>query len=894
MKIRMRPAFAVLLWLLSACAMTRGPEGPDPTARALAVLEKANSSLKRVVLENGTICLIKEDRSAPVVAVQVWVGTGAIHEQEYLGAGLSHAMEHMIFKGTPKRKVGDITREINDVGGKINAYTSSDRTVFLVDLPSKSWRVGLDVLGDAVMNCSFPEEEWKKERDVILREHAMGKDDPNRVLYKLHARTAYTVHPYKFPTIGHEDVFQTLTREDLLEFFRRNYTPDNMMMVVVGDIDPEEVEKEIRTLFKDFKRRRRSPVVVPKEPPQTSPRFARGTGAYRVSRLEWSYHTVHLNHPDTPALDVLAAIVGHGRSSRLVQEIKEKQRLVHSIDAWSYTPREPGMFGISATFAPEKEKEALAAIEKEVLSWSSTDFSRDEIEKARRMTLTSELSELQTMRGQARGYATGELYANDARFSETYLRQLAGVIPQELREVARKYLLPRRRTLTILSPATAAEKKSTKSRATQIPKVEKVSLRNGVPLIVRTDSRLPFVYFCVALKGGLLSENEGNTGITRLMSNLLTRGTRTRTSEEIARHVESLGGQLYTFSGYNSFGLRAKCLADDAETFMATLADCLLNASFPPTEIDKQSQIQAAAIDQQHERPFFLAAKALRGLVFPGHPYRWDALGTKKTVAGITRTDLQEHLRKSVATANVVVAVFGDINRDRAVALAEKHLNAIPAAAERASARPAVAEGLLHGSREPRPTLPARTKQRVPKRQAIFLAGFPGVAVNDPRRDALAIVDSALSGLSSDLSMQIREKRGLVYYVGSYQQIGIDPGMFVLYAGTREEAVSEVEKLIREEMNRLTGKGIRQEELERARRRIIAEHEMSLQNNSGLAMSCALDELLGLGYQHSFTTAERFEALTLKDVTDAARSVLSTNKMAISVVLPVEQKDEKK
>jgi len=871
---------------LQACLTGDRHGAGDATARALAVLEKANSSLKRVVLDNGMICLIKEDHSAPVVAVQIWVGTGAIHEQEYMGAGISHAMEHMIFKGTPTRKVGAITREINDAGGKINAYTSSDRTVFHTDLPSRSWRVGLDVLADAVMHCSFPEEEWKKERDVILREFAMGKDDPARVLYKLHARTAYTVHPYRFPTIGHEDVFKTITREDLFEFLRRNYTPDNMITVIVGDIDAGEVEAGVREIFRDFKRRRRAPVVVPKEPPQVTPRFARGTGAYRVSRLEWSYHTIPLSHPDTPALDVLAAVVGMGRSSRLAQEIKERQGLVHSISAWSYTPREPGIFGVSATFAPEKEKEVIAAIQKEIASWIDADFSRAEIAKARRMTLTSELSDLQTMKGQARNYAIGELYAGDARFAEKYLRQLADVTPQALRDVARKYLAPEGRTLTILSPATETGEEEKTSEAAETPRIRKHVLSNGIPLLVRTDSRLPFVYFCVALKGGLLSENETNIGITRLMCNLLTHGTKTRTSEEIAREVESLGGRLYTFSGYNSFGLRAKCLADDTETFMKAVADCLLNADFPQDEITKEKRVQSAAIDQQHERPFYLAEKALRGQVFPAHPYRWDALGTKETVAAIRRPDLHAHLRDSVTTENIVVAIFGDITRERAARLAEKYLDAIPTGP--GAKRPSRVEG------ESRPELPARTKQRVPKKQTIFLAGFPGVKVGDPRSDALEVVDSALSGLSSDLSMEIREKRGLVYYVGSYQQMGIDPGMFVIYAGTREDAVAEVEKLVLREIKRLTEKGVREEELERARRRIIAEYEMGLQNNSTLAMTCALDELLGLGYQHTLTTEKRFQALTLKDITNAARSIFSADKMATSLVLPAKkQVDEK-
>ena len=142
--------------------------------------QRSNSGLRRFVLENGMGVLLKEDHSAPVVAIQVWVGAGSIYEDEHLGCGLSHFVEHMIFKGTPTRSPGDISRQISDVGGDINAYTAHERTVFYVKLPSHGWRAGLDVLSDAVMHASFPEDEWQREQEVILREFAMGRDDPLR------------------------------------------------------------------------------------------------------------------------------------------------------------------------------------------------------------------------------------------------------------------------------------------------------------------------------------------------------------------------------------------------------------------------------------------------------------------------------------------------------------------------------------------------------------------------------------------------------------------------------------------------------------------------------------------------------------------------------------------
>jgi len=250
-----------------------------------------------------------------------------------------------------------------------------------------------------------PEGEWEKERLVIIREIAMGRDDPNRVISKLLWQTAFTVHPYRFPVIGYETLFRRMAQADLSGFFKQNYIPDNTLTVIVGNIDPEEVKTELERAFSGFDRQSRAPVILPREPPQLAPRFERRTGPYNVSRLEWAYHTVPLSHPDSVALDVLARIAGDGRSSRLVHELKEERKLVHHISTWSYTPKEPGLFGVSATFAPNNETILIDALQNSIESLCNAEFSLEEVNKAKRMLLNAELSDLQTMKGQASSFA---------------------------------------------------------------------------------------------------------------------------------------------------------------------------------------------------------------------------------------------------------------------------------------------------------------------------------------------------------------------------------------------------------------------------------------------------------------------------------------------------------
>jgi zinc protease len=858
--------------LLSMWVMT---SPGSASASPLDALKKANESVRRTVLDNGMICLVKEEHSAPVVAVQIWLGTGSIHEDEMLGAGLAHYMEHMIFKGTPTRGPAEITLAIDEAGGEINAYTWLDRTVFHTDLPSRSWKVGVNVLADAVMNASLPEDEWAREKEVVLREFAMGNDDPDRILGKLLWATAYRVHPYRFPVIGYEDIFRTIDRDDLVAFFRRHYVPDNMMAVVVGDIDAGEVQAYLEKTFAGFKRRARPPAHVPAEPDQMAPRFARKTGPFEVSRLQWAYHTVPLHHPDAPALDVLSAVAGQGRSSRLVREIKERQRLVHEIDAWSFTPRDGGLFGISAVLDPDHESAVIAAIQQEVDRWSRGEFAPDEVEKAKRMLLVSELGSLQTMGGQAASIASGEFYAGSPRFSETYLASIEAVTADTLREVVRRYLRPENRTLVVLAPESAAGAESAAEASQPGGGVSKRTLSNGATLLVREDPRLPFVNIFVALGGGLLTEPAGQNGVTQLMAELLTRGTGARDAEEIALAIENLGASLGSYTGRNSFGLQAHCLADDADAVLAIFSDCLLHPSFPEAEVDKQRTVQLAGIRQQAEQPMFVAQEALRALLFPGHPYRFNPLGTEDTVSGLRREDIAACHERHTVSGNAVFAIFGDITADRAAELAEKHLAALPRGSPPAFPAPATA-----------PALPARREMREPKEQAIVLLGFPGVDVRDPRMDDLSVIQKALSGLSSDLGIEVREKRGLVYYVGAFSHAGPQPGFFALYAGTREEAVAEVEKLMAEELSRIAKGGLRDKEWQRARDQILASHDMSLQSNEELAQTCALNELYGLGYDYGFKLPERLQALSSDRLATTAASLLVPGRSATAILLP--------
>src|SRR3989440_10696345 len=316
------------------------------------------STAHKWILPNGLTVIVQEDHSAPVASVQAWCATGSIDEDQHLGAGLSHILEHMLFKGTKTQSANQIAQSIQDVGGYINAYTSFDRTVFWIDVPKDGVSRALEVLSDAMMNSTLPPEEYKKEQEVIRREFAMGMDDPDRMVSLLLFATAYQRHPYRFPVIGELEIYNQLTQEQVMQYYKTRYVPNNLTFVVVGDVDAEKVRQQLGDLFNAYPEKSLKPVFVPAELPQLGRREVHQEFSTELTHLSLAWHIPEVTNPDVPALDLLSTILGDGRSSRLYRRVREEAGLAFSISAFSYTPGDPGLFGIDATVDPKKREPA--------------------------------------------------------------------------------------------------------------------------------------------------------------------------------------------------------------------------------------------------------------------------------------------------------------------------------------------------------------------------------------------------------------------------------------------------------------------------------------------------------------------------------------------------------
>lgn len=827
-------------------------------------------------LDNGLVLIVAEDHSAPVVSAQAWCRAGSVDEGRWLGAGLSHVLEHMLFKGTSTRGAGRIDQEVQDAGGHMNAYTSFDRTVYWISVPSTGARVAVDILCDIMQHATLPADELVKELEVIRREMDMCHDDPGRRSSRRLFESAYMRSPHRYPVIGIPDIFDTITREDLVAYYREKYAPNNLFFVVAGDVDAGAVVAQVRELFAGAKARALPMVPLPDEPRQTAPREVVEEAPFELGQTHISWHIPDSRHPDAPALDVLSFVLGAGRSSRLHREVREKAGLVHSVESWTYTPGNSGMFGVSAVVDGDKYSEAKEAILREVERLRESPPTLAELSRTVKQVMSGTLAARKTMQSQAQDLGASWMLIRDLGFSVRYLEAVRGVTCEDLQRVARLYLTCENRTVVALLPEGSRPVVSVEETKAEKTAVTEVTLSNGLRLLVKEDKRLPFVEFRAVFLGGVLAESAEDSGVTGLMTKMLLKGTASRSAEQIASEIESVGGAIDSYAGNNSFGLSVEVLHTDFGLGFELLADVVRRPSFPASELEREREFQLAGIRDQKDHLLQSAARAMRRGMFGDRGYGLDASGTEESVGTLTLDAVRKFHGRLTVPNNCVLAVFGHVDAE-----------AVRAAAERLLGDWMPGDAGMTGMRASEPlTASVRREEYRDKKQAVVVLGFRGADMKSPDRHALELVQESCSDLGSRLFMRIRDELGLAYYVGAQNFVGLIPGCFSFYAGTEPSKAEQVVAEFLKEVEALRAEGLTAEELKRSKAKVVGQRKIARQDLGSYAMSCALDELYGLGFAHGDVEDQLIEAVTLETARDAARRYLEPALHVLAIVRP--------
>ncbi|MDX1952530.1 MAG: insulinase family protein, partial [Verrucomicrobiota bacterium] len=565
-----------------------------------------------------------------------------------------------------------------------------------------------------------------------------------------------------------------------------------------------------------------------------------------------------------------------GHSSRLYQEIREKRALAHSIDAWTYNPGNPGLFGISAVVDGDKFEATRSAILSQLDRVKNELVTKSELTKAIKQFTAATLSTKKTMQGQAQDTGGNWLAANDLNLSERFLAAIQYLTPEDIQRVARTYLTASNRTLYALLP-TGSKVTTIESREAIVDyPIQKFDLPNGLRVLLKEDHRLPFVEMRTVFQGGVLSESVETNGASQLVAKTLLKGTATRSAEMIASEIETLGGSIDSYGGNNSFGINTEVLSGDFEQGLELLADVVLNSAFPESALEREKLVQLANIRAQRDHLLQSAGRLMRRTMFGQTGYGLDVNGSEESLGRINREELLRFVERLMSPANCVLAIFGDISVARAKSLIEEKFGKWNQTKEliKYSGTPPIIQGQVkvHESRD--------------KKQGVIIVAFPGVTIYDQARFPLELLQEALSDLGSRLFVRIREKLGLAYYVGAQHFIGLQPGYFALYAGTAPESIAQVRSEIFSEVETLRREGITAEELKRAKAKLLGQKKIARQDLGSYAVATALDELYGLGYQNCDLEDANYEQVTQEEVHAAIVKYLRPETCVVSTAGP--------
>lgn len=822
-------------------------------------------------LPNGLTLILDPDPAAPVVSTQIWVETGSLHEDRHLGCGLSHFLEHMVFKGTRDFDGGALADTVQAAGGHWNAYTTFERTVYHIDGPAASLPVFLRVLTGLVFFPTLPAADFASEQDVIRREIDMSLDDPDNALNQLALATAFTADPRRHPVIGRRHLFDTLRHEDLVDYHRRRYTPDRCFAVISGDFDATATRALMAELSADCRAAGGREEVAPVDLPQLGPRRVRETFALPHSRIAWLWKIPALEHPDTPAYGLLAAMLGRGRSSILRQRLREERGLALEISAFAWTgPGREGLLGIGADAEVAKRDELIEAVFAELAGLAATPLE-DDLAKAKRQIAVSQFANLTSASGRAADLGSNWHEARDLDFTRRYLADFGRVTEDDIRRVAAA-LTEQRLTLAVLDPEEAPPPARVVKPSRSRPEIATHTLANGIIVALIEDRRVPLVHCQAAVKAGLPSETAATNGLNQLLAAVLPNGTRSRGPRELALIMERLGASIGAAAGNNALLVHSGGLAQDLGTIADVFGEVLHAPALAPEVLERETASQRAMLEESLIEPLVVAFKTLRQLVFGDSGYGRDALGSAESLAALDRTALSEHHLRHFGGINTSVAVVGDFVAGAVLDLLAQATAPLPTGVPWTPPPSRLEQGL------------ERTVH-LPKKQAVLAIGFPGAPVIGADRFALAMIQEYASDMAGPLFTRLREELGLAYQVGATQFLGYDTGMFSFYIATSPEQAALARDELLAEIGKIAANGIPDEAFERVRATVLSGLALQQQSPAAIARAVALDCLFGQPADHHRQLPAIYADLAASSVREVAGRVLGV-RPCIATVLP--------
>ncbi len=850
-------------------------------AREYAVLDEREDRLI-VELPNRMIVVAQELPTAPVVTAQAWVKTGSIFEQEHVGAGLSHFLEHLLAGGsTSNRTEQESNATLGRIGAQTNAATGHDNVRYYVNTVSEYTDEAIGLVSDWMQNAQVTETEYARERSVIQREMEMRNSRPSTVLSKTTQQARYLVHPARDPIIGYLDDFRSISRDEIYDFYKRMYVPNNMVFVVVGDIDKQRVVDQVASLWSHIPAGQLPKVSLPVEPAIDGPRHVTAHADIEIPKLRLAWPGTKLGAEGDYELDVLAMVLGQGESSRLKRGVRDDQRLATSIGAYNASSVwTEGYFAVTAepTDREASLDELKSAVLAEVQKLRDQPVSQAELDRAKRKVLADIAQNNQTAQGVASTLAWEVISLGEPGYLKRYAQAVQSLTAESLQATAQRFLTDDRLITVQLLPKQEGEDNDSSLTKRQPPLIDPASVQhkvveldndalirrlnenlasasdtavgiqvdspvmfqldNGLKLIVQRSTVVPAVAMQFFWTGGLLADEPGREGVANAVASMLTRGTQDRTADQIAEAVEDLGAKLNATAGNNAAYAQATALRDDWPVLLELLGEIVIDPAFDTEEWDKLRPRLIAAIDRDGETWIGELRQAFRSEYFGHHPWSTVALGRREVVESLTADDLRDYHTAHLGASSAVLSVVGDVDPQAVYEAAQKVFGRLPA----------------NPGQTFEPLTPAAPESRIvqvitSKPATAFYIGFgPGVSRADQDYPALSVLTNVMSDFPAGwLEQELRGRGpGLVYSVGASAWSGIVPGYTAVVFNTSAPQAAEALARTMSVIQRAKAGDFNQADIDRAKAKVLTREFFGKQSLSDRAMLNALDEVYGL------------------------------------------------
>ena len=856
-------------------------------------------------LANGLKVLTKEVHAAPVVSTYIWYKVGSRNER--LGiTGVSHWVEHMLFKGTPKFPKAQLNRFIEGNGGRWNAFTGTDYTAYYETLPADKVSISLALESDRMQNSVFDPDEVEAERTVILSEREGYENSPQFVLREEVQATAYKAHPYQWGIIGWPSDLKAMTRDDLYNYYRYRYVPNNATLVTVGDFDTETLIEQIEAHFGHLPGGEGIADPSTIEPEQRGERRVTVRKEGNIAYVATAYHIPAGGHSDLYSLEVLGTVMSVGKTSRFYRALIDKQ-LATSAYFYPDFSKDAGLAWAMAEARAGVDSTTLEkALSEQIERLQNDLITETELEKAINQTRAHFIFSLDSVSNQAAQIGYYETI-HSHKFLGTYLDNIRSVTRERMREVAQKYLTADNRTVGHFQPIPPGNGGTHGEAGKQISylphtkqpcfffKDENASgecsgrdqslatrhvFNNGLTLLIQENHFNETVAVSGRLKAGSMYDPLNLYGCADFVANMLTKGTEKRTWEEIAEVTESVGASLNVGGSSETVSIEGRLLAKDFDRVLDVLNDILRNPNFPQEEIEKHRHQVNSWFQAWEDDTDYVADRMLRELIYPEeHSYHWCVQGTDKSVERLQREALIEFHARYYRPDALILAIVGDVDIREVI----EKVDAV------------MGDWTANGERPPFTVPPVEYRERqvtiksmMDKSQVNIELGHKGIARTNPDCYTFDLMNRILGGSAgiARLFGRVRDEQGLAYSVWSSFAPSIGEGLFHASAGVNPANVDKAIKSILSELELMKSEGISEQELLDAQNLVVGNFALTLETNKGIAAVLLLAELYGLGLDYPMRHESIYRSISRAQVNEITQKYLHPDRCSIAIAGP--------